>query len=155
MKPSREQIIAWAREAGMRVVDSPAYACGVAIKKCTYYDLRRFVELAIASAGESEPHGWITMWLSPSGDRKPVYHPGKHKPNYGDELNATTPIYPVYTHPIPATAGDVRKPIDFEALVEDLEYWSRYVEVDHAHQSLEAHILEVLEKHGITDKEQQ
>lgn len=38
----------------------------------------------------------------------------------------------------------------YEAIVEDLADWSRYVEVDTAHQSLEAHVREVLTAHGIT-----
>jgi len=37
----------------------------------------------------------------------------------------------------------------YEALVEDLSEWSRYVEVDTAHQTLEKHIREVLTAHGI------
>ena len=47
-----------------------------------------------------------------------------------------------------------RKPLtddEYEALVEDLEYWSRYVEVDAAHQSLEAHVRKVLAAHGIKE----
>lgn len=40
----------------------------------------------------------------------------------------------------------------YEALVEDLSEWSRYVEVDTAHQTLEKHIREVLTAHGIKEK---
>jgi len=143
MKPSREQIIAWAREAGFPVSDAFQV---VYIRQYQIQDeLQRFAELAIASAGELEPVAWCDLTTWP-------------KTAWPDDCFSDTPVEgwtPLYTHPNPATAGDVRKPIDFEALVEDLEYWSRYVEVDHAHQSLEAHIREVLKKHGITDKEQQ
>lgn len=39
-----------------------------------------------------------------------------------------------------------------EALIEDLAEWSRYVDEDHAHQTLEKHVRDVLEKHGIKGK---
>ena len=40
-----------------------------------------------------------------------------------------------------------------EALIEDLAEWSRYVDEDHAHQTLEKHVRDVLEKHGIKEKQ--
>lgn len=40
-----------------------------------------------------------------------------------------------------------------EALIEGLAEWSRYVDVDHAHQTLEKHVRDVLEKHGIKEKQ--
>lgn len=45
-----------------------------------------------------------------------------------------------------------RKPLtdeEYEALVEDLGDWSRYVEVDTAHQALTEHVRQVLAAHGI------
>jgi hypothetical protein len=38
-----------------------------------------------------------------------------------------------------------------EDLIEDLADWSKYVEVDFAHQSLKKHGIEVLIKHGLVD----
>lgn len=42
-----------------------------------------------------------------------------------------------------------------EGLIEDLQSWSRYVQEDTAHQSLEKHVREVLLNYGITKKGQQ
>ena len=47
-----------------------------------------------------------------------------------------------------------RKPLtdeEYEALVEDLGDWSRYVEVDTAHQTLTKHVRQVLAAHGIKE----
>ena len=50
------------------------------------------------------------------------------------------------------TTPPARKPLtdeEYEALVEDLGDWSRYVEVDTAHQTLTEHVRQVLAAHGI------
>ena len=55
-------------------------------------------------------------------------------------------VLPLYTAP------PKHKPLtdhQYEALVGDLSEWSRYVEVDTAHQTLARHIREVLTAHGI------
>ena len=39
-----------------------------------------------------------------------------------------------------------------EALIEELAEWSRYVEADTAHQTLEKHVRQVLAAHGIKEK---
>lgn len=55
-------------------------------------------------------------------------------------------IGPVYTTP------PERKPLtdeQSEALIEDLAEWSRHVEVDTAHESLEKHVRRVIAAHGI------
>jgi hypothetical protein len=56
----------------------------------------------LAALKAQEPVAWVTMWLGPDGETKPVFSPSKHKPTYGEPLDSVLNIYPLYAAPVPA-----------------------------------------------------
>lgn len=102
MKPTQQEIIDLAREAGFGIGQ------GISAIRINGYadDLLRLAELLLerfgAGGGEPSrdmPHGWVTNWPAPSGGTRPVYHASAIKPKYGPELDNSLVSYPVFTRP--------------------------------------------------------
>ncbi len=115
-------------------------------------DNERELDLALA---EAEQENRLLRARNERLEKELAEQPAQQEPDYwlGYGLQAYTEkpfdgATPVWTSPQPPA-----QPLTddkYEDLVEDLADWSRYVEVDTAHQSLEAHVREVLTAHGIT-----
>ena len=96
-----------------------------------------------------------TMTIEQPAQQEPVAHINSngvvHATGYpwGDKEVLRPLVYGDTTPQPPAPAQPLTDD-KYEAIVEDLADWGRYVEVDTAHQSLEKHVRQVLAAHGIT-----
>ena len=108
--------------------------------------------------GTRQEPNTTALYLSPQPDIPP-YAWGTFTP-YGDEddvwyENPEGQLLEGWTYkPLYDTTPPQRKPLtdeQYEAIVEDLAEWSRYVETDTAHQTLEQHVRQVLAVHRIKE----
>jgi len=164
MKPSRERIITWAREAG---IDEELPHVEVAYRtqwfSCTAEELERFYELAIARAGESEPvprpHLFELWWAEymPEATQEQAWKAWEAAPR-ADGVGVVNPV--AYLNggvygpiPNPATAGNVRKPMTDDQIDDLHGEANRGFDIERAHYFKAFRDAE--KAHGITDKEQQ